>query len=107
MPTSTLGSQDDKQAAINESHIHRTLLSLLFKLSQSRRSHEKLMRSNDLANWVLIYLHMVSELFDPSSKKFINVESTPISVVHVLENSLGLLQNVSLKRDGLDKILHF
>ena len=107
MPASNEAMQDDRQDAINESHIHRTLLSLLFKLSQSRRSHDKLMRSNDLANWVLIYLHMVSELFDPSSKKYVNLDVTPISIVHVLENSLGLLQNISLKRDGLDKILHF
>ena len=49
------------------------------------------MRSNDLANWVLIYLHMVSELFDPSSKKYVNLDVTPISIIHVLENSLGLL----------------
>ena len=49
------------------------------------------MRSNDLANWVLIYLHMVSELFDPSNSKYVNLDVTPISIVHVLENSLGLL----------------
>ena len=107
LPTSIFGANDTRQESLNECHIHRTLISLLFKLSQAKRSHDKITRSKELTDWILTYLGMVTSLFDPASNRYLKLSQTPLSVTHVLENSLGLLQNISLKREGLDKILHF
>ena len=66
-----------------------------------------MIKSKELTDWILIYLNMITELFDPTSSRYMKIERTPLSVTNVLENSLGLLQNISLKREGLEKILHF
>lgn len=105
------------EAAINESHSHRTLLSVLFKFSQCRRSHEKLMKSTDLVSWVLTYLNLVNGLFTHNKHPLnparnlpggvLSLDTVPIAVSHTLENTLGLLQNISLKPMGIDRILHF
>ena len=91
LPSSTFGVHDSRQESLNECHIHRTLISLLFKLSQARKSHDKMMRSKEMTDWILIYLSMITELFDPNSSRYMKIDKTPLSVTHVLENSLGLL----------------
>ena len=36
-----------------------------------------------------------------------SLDAVPLAVSHTLENAIGLLQNISLKPAGIDKILHF
>ena len=74
------------------------------------------MKSSELTNWVLTYLHLVCGLFS-SQKHALNparnlpggnmsMEDVPLAVSHTLENAIGLLQNISLKPQGIDRILH-
>ena len=108
---------DDHQSAINECHSHRTLLSLLFKFSQHKKSYDKLTKSSEVVHWVLNYLHLLSGLFTKQKHMMnparnlpagsMSLDSVPLAVSHTLENALGLLQNVSLKPIGIDRILHF
>ena len=103
--------------AVNESHSHRTLLSVLFKFSQMRKSHDKLMKSSELTSWVLTYLHMVCGLFTGHKHALnparhlpggqMSLDTVPLAVSFTLENAIGLLQNISLKPQGIDRILHF
>jgi len=37
----------------------------------------------------------------------IGLDSVPLAVSNTLENAIGLLQNISLKPKGIDRILHF
>ena len=95
-------SQDEHQSAIDECHSHTTLISVLFKFSQNRKSHEKLMRkTTELTHWLLLYVHMVCSLFT-SGKHPLNparnlpggnmtLTTVPLAVMHTLENALGLL----------------
>ena len=73
------------------------------------------MKSSDLVNWVLMYLHLVCGLFSKGTKNAnkklspgqMSLDSVPLAVSHTLENAIGLLQNISLKPNGIDRILHF
>ena len=115
--SSSFSQVDEHDTAINECHSHRTLLSVLFKFSQCRRSHDKLMRSSELVSWVLTYLHLVGGLFSKSKHPLnpsrslpggnMSLDCVPLAVSHTLENAIGLLQNISLKPMGIDRILHF
>ena len=102
---------------MNESHSHRTLLSVLFKFSQCRKSHDKLMKSAELVSWVLTYINLISGLFTRNKHPLnparnlpggvLSLDAVPLAVSHTLENAFGLLQNISLKPQGIDRILHF
>mmetsp|Transcript_19723 Transcript_19723/g.26676 ORF Transcript_19723/g.26676 Transcript_19723/m.26676 type:complete len:121 (-) Transcript_19723:37-399(-) len=92
---------DEHQAALNESHSHRTLLSVLFKFSQCRKSHDKLMKSAELVSWVLTYMHLVCGLFTRNKHPMnparnlpggvLSLDGVPLAVSHTFENALGLL----------------
>ena len=75
------------------------------------------MKSPELVNWILTYLHLVCGLFTkqkhplnparnlPGGK--LSLDTVTLAVSHTLENAIGLLQNISLKPQGIDRILHF
>ena len=75
------------------------------------------MKSAELVSWILTYLHLVCCLFkrnkhpmNPSKNLpdgSLSLDAVPLAVSHTLENALGLLQNISLKPQGIDRILHF
>ena len=75
------------------------------------------MKSSELTSWVLTYLHMVCGLFTGHKHALnparnlpggqMNLDTVPLAVSFTLENAIGLLQNISLKPQGIDRILHF
>lgn len=92
----------------SESQNHRILISLLFKLSNAKQSHEALLSCNELASWLLCYLNRIHLLYLrlkldqlPCHK----VQEVFAAINLSLENSLGLLQNISLKNAGVEKII--
>lgn len=68
------------------------LVQILFKLSQSRGSHAAIFESTSLTPWILCYL------WDAPSPPLPFIRST-------VEAATGLLQNISLKNPGIEKLI--
>ena len=77
----------------SDTHSHRLLIQTLFKLSQLRNSHFAIMQSLALAPWLLNFLKA-------------NKPKPRSHVKSAIENATGLLQNISLKSQGIEKVIH-
>ena len=71
----------------------RVLLQTLFRLSGNKHSHPTLTETPDLTRWLLRFL----ESTPPQPNKYTKL---------AIENATGLLQNISLKTQGVEKIVH-
>jgi hypothetical protein len=68
------------------------------------------MGSQELSSWLLLYLNRVHDLHtklyvDKSFFQSSTVEDVFHGITFTVENTLGLLQNISLKTIGIDKII--
>jgi hypothetical protein len=89
-PESAAVTKATSQSDQNE---HRVLLQTLFRLSGSKQSHAHLTETPDLTRWLLRFLDAVPAPPNQYTKL-------------AIENATGLLQNISLKTQGVEKIVH-